>query len=238
MPLPRKHPALFHRIFLSHLLTVLLCFVAALILVDYLFADNVHLYLIRNPIVLIPALLALIGIAGLFAVWTAGSATLPLAKLTRFIEERADADEIRSMRDHVGIEENADLVDALTGMLQRMKAADLRPLVLVLDTYLNIRSADPDTAARLGTTPEEIGRCNLRSFLPRPDDLRTICSLCEPVRTEDSAADVFTLHFSAAADRTLITRCRILPLQGEEERFLLFAWEARRAGENSREASG
>ncbi|MDT8325729.1 MAG: hypothetical protein RRA94_16560 [Bacteroidota bacterium] len=163
---PRQHPPLFYRIFLGHLLVVLLCFVVAVLLLDYLFVERLSLYMQRTPLILVPVMLALIGIAGLSALWTAGSAALPLGRFTELLESDASPDALLAELDRARTEENADLLCALHGRLTRQAHRyRARPLYMQLDRHLNILAADADTAAQLGAVPGELARKNLRSFL-------------------------------------------------------------------------
>ncbi len=73
--------SLFPRLLLSHLLLLLACLIAGLGVVLYLFPEQIGLYLIRSPIIILPLVLGLLGLAGLLANWSAGSVTLPLDRL-------------------------------------------------------------------------------------------------------------------------------------------------------------
>jgi len=164
-----RHPALFHRVFLSHLLILLLCLGSGVILVDYLFVDGVKLFLQRDPIILIPALLALIGIVGLLALWTAGSVATPSERLVRALEIRADSEALEALLRNAGTEEIEDIIAAVRERLERSEhSAASRPWLWLVDDHLNIQWTDIDTAARLGSTPDEACRMNLRAFIPTP----------------------------------------------------------------------
>lgn len=235
----RRHPALFHRVFLSHLITVLFCFGGTLILIDYLFIDGAHLYLRRNPIIVIPALLAIIGVAGLLALWSSGAAAVALGRLHELLDERADADAFRRFREEAGVEEAEDIAQGIHDFLKRGPGADLRPLTMILDEHLNVHRGDEDTAARLGFSADDLQRQNLRSLLPFTDDkvsllahLRLITS--ENAGAADKASGIVTLHFHAAAERVMTADCRVFAL-AESGLFLIVGWEVRRGAGRSEE---
>lgn len=222
----RTHPALFHRVFLSHLLTVLVCFVAAIILIDYLFVANTHLYLLRNPIILIPALMAIVGISGLLALWSAGGGAVPLGRLTELFNQRAAADEFLRLRDEAGIEENAELIDAIHAYLKRQAGAAPRPLTFTLDERLNILHTDADTAARLGYTAADLQRRNMRVLLESAEDRAMLQDVMQLARRAQSP-DIFTLRLRAVGDRVMTVEGLMFLVDGGDT-FLFVGWEVRR----------
>ncbi|MCZ7555089.1 MAG: PAS domain-containing protein [Bacteroidia bacterium] len=162
----RKAPALFHRVFLSHLLVLLLCFIAGLVLLDYLFADGLRLYRVRSPLILLPAVLGLIGLAGLLALWSSGVVALALQRLSRALDRDSNEAELQTLAQEMHCEEAAEVADAAAEQLLRAaRRLDARPLILVIDAHLNILSADIDTAALLAALPSELKRRNLRGYL-------------------------------------------------------------------------
>ncbi|MBR9977856.1 MAG: hypothetical protein KFH87_07185, partial [Bacteroidetes bacterium] len=158
--------------FLSHLVIVLLCFVLALVLIDYLFVGGIHHYLLHTPLILIPVMLGLTGIAGLLALWTAGAVTFPLVRLQEALTAVPASAALKNLRAKAGTEEVANLIDVLIGNLERQESHGTpRPFVLRLDQYFNILDADIDTAARLGHTPASIRHLNLRALLADNTDV-------------------------------------------------------------------
>jgi len=233
----RKQPALFHRVFLAHLLTVLFCFAGALILVDYLFIDGAHLYLRRNPIIIIPALLAIIGVAGLLALWSSGAAAVALNRLRTLLDERADAEAFRRFREEAAVEEAEDVAQGIHDFLKRSPGTDLRPLTMILDKHLNVHRSDEDTAARLGYATDELLRQNLRALLPFTEDKISLLAHLRLITKEDAASGnspsgILTLHFHAAAERVMTVDCRIFSL-AETDLFLIVGWEVRRGSSES-----
>ncbi len=105
-------PSLFLRLLVSHLLVVLACFVAGVLVVDHLFAPGVSMFLERHPIILVPTVLILIGIAGLAANWNAASIGLPIHRLTVRLKERAGRP-LDPAPEAMGSEEAAELRDAV-----------------------------------------------------------------------------------------------------------------------------
>ncbi len=220
----RSYPALFHRIFLSHLLVVLLCFVAAVILVDYMFAEGIALFLLRSPIILVPALLALIGIVGLLALWTAGSVAIPLDRAASLLRERKASERLGEILPKAGTEEVARLLLSMRQRLERDAAGPLpRPLVLRIDAHLNVHGCDIDTAARLGYTPDELRHLNLRSLLT---DEATACRILSAMAGRDGGGGDDTgtsgstvpiiCAFRGAAERILHATCLLHPLPAEQ----------------------
>jgi hypothetical protein len=212
----RSHPAVFHRVFLSHLLVVLLCFAAAVILVDYMFAEGIALFLLRSPIILIPALLALIGIVGLLALWTAGSVAIPLDRAASLLREHEASERLGEILPKAGTEEVARLLINMQQRLARDTAGCLpRPLVLRIDAHLNVHGCDIDTAARLGYTPDELRRLNLRDLLADTAGWRTVRSTIGALHAEDTGAPV-SCDFRAAAGRTIHASCMLHTLPDEQ----------------------
>jgi hypothetical protein len=205
----REYPPLFHRIFLGHLLMVLLCFVIAVVLLDYLFVEGLALYMQRTPLILIPVALALIGLAGLSALWTAGSAALPLDRITRLLDGDASPDALLAEHDRVRTEENANLLTALHGRLTRQaNSGRARPLYMQIDSHLNIIATDAETAALLGAVPEEMTAGNLRSYLHEDSDVTPLLgALGDPPATRE-----LEMRFRAAGARTLRARAVLHPL--------------------------
>lgn len=221
MHTPRRLPALFHRVFLSHLVVLAVSFLSALILVDYLFVDGITHFLVHSPIILIPVLLALIGLVGLLALWTSAAVALPLDRTVNAISA-IDADAaLAQLLPDARVEEVARVVAALRRKLGYDAA--LRPLYLRLDCHGNVRDGDIDTAARLGVTPAELRRGNLRAFLATPvhvhalgEAVRELCGNPAPSSPTTDAAREMLLHFRGAAGRILPARCLLYRISGDE----------------------
>ncbi|MAT39955.1 MAG: hypothetical protein CL946_10170, partial [Ectothiorhodospiraceae bacterium] len=62
-----KKPTIFLRLYLSHLLMLAAIFLSGVLLIDYLFQDGIKYYLSKQPIIILPVVLGLIGIAGILA---------------------------------------------------------------------------------------------------------------------------------------------------------------------------
>jgi hypothetical protein len=225
MAAPRTHPALFHRVFFGHLLMLLVCFVSGIILLDYLFVSGLSLYLQRTPLILIPAMLALIGLAGLTALWTSGSSSLPLDKVSTLLNADANAEEIAQLLATARTEENATLIRSLQARLTRIEqSADRRALFLLIDSHLNILSTDTATAARLGHTPAEIANSNLRAFLAvSPGDLHALLSL---LAAGTPPQQDLPLRLHASENRTVRAMMSMHPIG--DDRWLLLGNDVRR----------
>ncbi len=173
MASPPSPPAHFLRLFLSHLVVVLLCLVAGLILVDYLFAEGLRYFRQHSPLILIPVLLGLIGLAGLLALWTSAVITIPVERLTEVLRSNPGAGQLGAFRDRAGCEEHAALIDGVIDLVARYNHPDaLHPFTLIIDPLLNIRGGDISTAARLGMLPSELEGLNLRALIAKTDDAR------------------------------------------------------------------
>lgn len=209
----QRLPNLFHRVFLSHLLVVLLCFVVAVVTLDYLFLDGMSHFLLRSPVILIPVMLAVIGVVGLLALWTAGSAALPIDRMIDALQEHDATAALSRLLPDTRVEEVAALVDALHHRLSRAPAR--RPLFLRLDRLGNVRDCDLDTAARLGRVPDELRHANIRTLLAGSGDYETL----RAVHASAMAAAMPTtlsLRFLGAAGRLLSADCLLYPLPGDE----------------------
>ncbi|MFZ1731433.1 MAG: PAS domain-containing protein [Bacteroidota bacterium] len=205
----RSYPALFHRVFLSHLLVLLLCFAAAVILVDYLFAEGVTLFILRSPIILIPALLALMGLVGLLALWTAASTAVPLDHASTLLNECDPSERLLQLLPKAGTEEVARLLIATQQRLAREESrTPLRPLFLRIDTHLNVLDCDIDTAARLGYTPDELRRLNVRDILSDQHSLQDFRHVFNQLNNREIAIP-FSCPFRAAGQRILQTSCTL-----------------------------
>ena len=212
----RRLPVLFHRIFLSHLIVLLICFVSALILLDYLFVDGISHFLAHSTIILVPVLLALIGLVGLLALWTAGTAAIPLERATDALHALDASEALERVLPGAHVEEVSRLLDAMRSRLGR--GAALRPLFLRFDRHWNIADCDIDTAARLGFTPDELRRLNLRAVLAVPADYNLLHAAAADIY-DDAAREAVTIRFVGAAGRILPSSCLLYPLPGDE--FLL-----------------
>jgi hypothetical protein len=210
---PRRLPVLFHRIFLSHLIVLLICFVSALILLDYLFVDGISHFLAHSTIILVPVLLALIGLVGLLALWTAGAAAIPLERATDALHSLDATEALERVLPGARIDEVSRLLVAIRARLDR--GTIFRPLFLRLDRHWNVADCDIDTAARLGFTPEELRRRNLRALLAVPADFNLLRLAAEKVQ-ENAASEAVPLRFVGAAGRILPSHCLLYQLPGDE----------------------
>ena len=86
----KDRPTIFLRVFLSHLLLLLVSFITVAALYSYLFAPGVKLFLARSPMLILPAILGLIGIAGMLALWTSAAIAIPLDELADRLAHRHD----------------------------------------------------------------------------------------------------------------------------------------------------
>lgn len=209
----RRHPALFHRIFLSHLIVLLICFLSALILLDYLFVDGISHFLAHSTIILVPVLLALIGLVGLLALWTAGAAALPLERAADALHSVDPAGALERVIPDARVDEVSRLLEAMRARFGRGTA--LRPLYLRLDRHWNIADCDIDTAARLGFTPDELRRRNLRAVLAVPADFPLLHAAAEKQR-DNASSEAVTLRFAGAAGRVFPVSCLLYLLPGDE----------------------
>lgn len=219
----RKRAAIFHRIFLSHLLVLLLSFIAALILIDYMFADGIRHFLLRSPLILIPALLAMIGLAGLLALWTAGAIALPLDAISEVMHGDVSEAELAELRARIRVEEHDALLASLAAQMRRLSArCRHRPLLLTVDALLNVHDMDVDTSARLGLAHDARGG-TLRVLFAESDAAR---SCAEWLRERQGAGEMrFALR--GAGDRR-IEASWLAMRHGNMERFTLVGFDVHR----------
>jgi hypothetical protein len=207
-----KHtaPTVFHRVFLSHLIVVLLCFIAAVWLLHYLYGDGLRYFRIHSPLVILPVTLGLIGLAGLLALWTAGAIVLPLERFSDALRGGVGSDDLQRLADRAGVDESADAMLAAASFVERVARGDSRPYTLVVDGMLNIVGADIDTAARFGMTPSDILRRHLRDLLAAHENVAEVSAWIR------SAGDTLTerrrISMHAAAGRIMNAQWAVLAL--------------------------
>ncbi|MCB2203814.1 hypothetical protein KQI65_03630 [bacterium] len=220
----KKHPPLFHRVLLAQLFLLLLSFVTVVVLLDYLFVEGLSLYIQRSPIILVPVVLALIGFAGLGALWASGSSSVPLDRITSLLDRDTDAESVLAELEDARTEENAALVKALHGHLKRnAHRYRARPFYFQIDAHLNIHATDADTAARLGSVPGEISRQNLLDVLSA--DTEDAATLRAALHAAEEPGEI-DLHFIGPANRPIIARAQLHRLPGD--RWLLLGNDIRR----------
>jgi len=120
----RTKPALFFRVFLAQLILILLCFVSGIVLVHYLFAPGISMFLMRNPVILFPVLLGLIGIGGLLSLWTAAVVTEPIERILEALKEEHPEEELGKIHRLPGVEETDDLLLGLQSFVAKSKAEE------------------------------------------------------------------------------------------------------------------
>jgi hypothetical protein len=171
MKTARQYPGVFHRVFLSHLVLLLVVFIAAVLLFFYMVAPGTAQYFIRNPAIIIPSVLALMGIAGLLSLWTASAIAVPLDRSTEALKS-LDFDELRTIMREAGSEEMHALLEEIAACEQRADDNPFRSIterfsfiVLETDTHLNIRSIDPEGAAQFELTNGDHLKRNFRDLV-------------------------------------------------------------------------
>jgi hypothetical protein len=153
----RELPSIFLRVFLSHLLLLFLTVLAGLLVFNYVFAPGIRLFVDRNPLVLIPVTLALLGTAGLLSLWTAGAVSVPLRRLAGMLQEARHF----QMPDErvLGVEEIAHLAG-------RIQEAGL----LGLHGDISAREERPNGSIASESEPEHLERTGLSVEDTAPDD--------------------------------------------------------------------
>ena len=86
----KKLPTIFERIFLSHLIVLLLTFTAIVLLYFYLIGSDFRIFLKHSPVILVPLSLFLVGIAGLLAAWATRVIVQPLEKTTHAVRSKEE----------------------------------------------------------------------------------------------------------------------------------------------------
>ena len=92
-----KKPTIFLRLYLSHLLMLAAIFLSGVLLIDYLFQDGIKYYLSKQPIIILPVVLGLIGIAGILAAWTAQGIAEPFSRIARALDSDDPVTKLRTM---------------------------------------------------------------------------------------------------------------------------------------------
>ncbi len=115
----KKLPSIFERIFLSHLLLVAAAFVAVIWLYHYLIGTRYHVLLSREPAVIIPVALLLIGLAGFLAAWVGRAIAYPIDRAVERLAGRGGKEPAPR------IEEIAELLAELETWMNKQR--DERP---------------------------------------------------------------------------------------------------------------
>ncbi|MDH7514563.1 MAG: hypothetical protein QHI48_01630 [Bacteroidota bacterium] len=146
----RELPTIFLRLFLSHLLLLFIACSSAFTVFSWLFAPGVSLFLRHSPVVLLPVILALIGIAGLLALWTANAIRIPLQSLPDSIKTGIEK---RIPNRFFRVQEIAELVLQLSHRAEEgedgeMRAEPEQPLMDTNDEYHVVVTVDNDFLIR------------------------------------------------------------------------------------------
>lgn len=88
----KKLPTIFERLLLSHLLLLFVILLLGVWLYVYFFGGSLRYLHTRDPIVLVPFALGIIGVAGLISVWAARSIVVPIEKTTDSLSESSGFD--------------------------------------------------------------------------------------------------------------------------------------------------
>jgi hypothetical protein len=144
---------------------------------------------------------------------------LPLDRASSILDGYDPAERLLHLLPKAGSEEVARVLISTQKRLSREEARrPLRPLFLRLDAHLNVRDCDTDTAARLGYTPDELRRLNLRALLNDARSLDTFRQVISRLHAGDTP-DLFRCPFHAAAGRTLQSTCMLYAMP--DGQFLL-----------------
>lgn len=109
----KKLPSIFERIFLSHLLLIAAAFVAVVWLYNYLIGTRYHVLLYREPGVIIPVALLLIGVAGFLAAWVGKAIALPIDRAVERLAGRGGKEPAPR------IEEVAELLEGVDAWMKK-----------------------------------------------------------------------------------------------------------------------
>lgn len=151
---------MFLRVVLSHLVVVLLCLVAGALTFDALFGTGVRYFLVRDPILLVPVMLILMGLAGLLAVHTTAGMSRPLESMTDALGDDDPAARLAELADVRHTAESLQLLGGLRAALARVPAAagasapqQHAQALVELDGAGVIVSVTPTAAALAGSSP-------------------------------------------------------------------------------------
>lgn len=204
-----SHASIFLLIFLSHLLLLLVCFTAVVGLFWYLFAPGVKMYLVRSPLIVLPVILGLMGIAGLIASWIAYRIGRPLESLANTLTG-VDAQPGLYREGRPLTQETHELIEALRvfetaqryrpkreSISRRMTSIDSL-LVVDVDSLGVVRAENALTRELLGIEPE----AKLLDALPSISEKeRTTCE--ETLRSTEPQFLVNTRFMISGIERTI-----------------------------------
>ena len=148
-PSPKERPSIFLRVFLSHLMLLLLSLVTAAMLFAYIFAPGVKMFMQHSPALVLPALLGLIGIAGMLSLWTAAAISLPIEDLTETLRGRTRPPATHGGRIDPGTAEVTRLAELLSLALPESDHAPESAAVSESATAVGSFFVDIDAAARI-----------------------------------------------------------------------------------------
>lgn len=169
-PAPKRSaaPSIFLRLFLSHLTLVLICFACAVGVFVYLFPSTAQPILAHSPLLIIPVVLAVIGIAGLLTTWTASAISASLGAVERALTGDDPLTELHALTREAGTKEAAELVTSLRTAFSAFhgKAARIASrrfqdtvrhiLIVDVDPGARIRSVNAAVLFHTGRSAEEI----------------------------------------------------------------------------------
>lgn len=145
----KERPSIFLRVFLSHLILLLLTFITVGLLYTYLFAPGVKMFLQHSPSLILPALLGLIGLAGMLSLWTAAAISLPLEDLTEQLQGRRRRPAAQDGGIDPGTEEVKRLAELLHHVLPEHHAAEIEEIVSVAGAEVGALIVDVDLDGRI-----------------------------------------------------------------------------------------
>ena len=155
-------PSIFQRLFLSHLILLALSFLSAVVLFLHLFAPGVKMFLLHNPLLVLPVVMLLILFAAILSSWAAGILATQLEEIILDIARRQGepVPGPRSLKNRVQeIDELQELIahlDPVSG--SRTPDSDRSSTGIVhvaLDQDFRITGLDPETERIIGVAPDE-----------------------------------------------------------------------------------
>lgn len=204
-----SHSSIFLLVFLSQLLLLLICFASAVGLFWYLFAPGVKMYLVRSPLIVLPVILGLMGIAGLIASWVAYRIGQPLESIAKMLTG-VDAQSALYREGRMLTEETNALIEALRVFETAQRYRPSRESfsrsmqnidsLLVVDVDLNgvVRAANSFSRELLGIEPE----VTLLDVLPAStEEERTFYE--ETLRSSEPKSLMMTRLMISGIERTI-----------------------------------
>jgi hypothetical protein len=167
----KQFPTIFLRLFFSHLLIVLICLFVFIFVFRWVFAPGVKIFIVRNPLIVVPAVMILLGLAGLIALWTSTTIAIPLESITEALHSGAPLQSLAQAFRNAGTEEASRLIVHLTPYVESYATATPAssdgPAVFIIHTDIAERFTGMNAYAKdvFSSAPDVLSEIDFTSFL-------------------------------------------------------------------------